>query len=204
LTVPNEYRDDRNAYRGRNNNRGGGGRGDGRGGGGERRGIPLSDLDPKTTEASRKVIGCSIEVHKGLGPGFDASVYMQALTAELDTQGVPYKCDHRIQVMYKGKSVGEVVAALFVDNLFLVHLMARSGQVSTAERMALRAQLKAAGLDLGLIVNFAERRLKDGLVRVLNIEKINLERGITASDGMMEDDDHGEGPDRVQDFDSHS
>ena len=68
---------------------GGGGRGHGGhgghgGGGGDRRGIPLSDLDPTTTEASRKVIGASIDVHRTLGPGFDRSAYFGALRSELD------------------------------------------------------------------------------------------------------------------------
>jgi len=68
---------------------------------GERRGIPLSDLDPTTTEASRKVIGASIEVHRTLGPGFDASLYAKALKKELTALGVKFVCDHVIPVKYK-------------------------------------------------------------------------------------------------------
>ena len=67
--MSNDYRDDyRDQNRGGRGGQGHGGRGGyGHGGGGqdrERRGIPLSELDPTTTDASRKVIGCSIEVHK--------------------------------------------------------------------------------------------------------------------------------------------
>jgi len=43
----------------------------------------------------------------------------------------------------------------------------------------MRSQLKAANLDLGLIINFGERRLKDGLVRVVNVEKITKEKGLS-------------------------
>ncbi len=202
--MHNDYRDDSR----HNNHRSGrpGGRGprndgrfDGRAGG-DRRGIPLSDLDPRTTEASRRVIGCAIEVHKALGPGFEAPIYLQALKCELDAQGVPYKADHRIPVIYKDKTIGEVTADLFVDNLFFVEVSARAGQVSTPERIALRARLKAANLDLGLVINFAERRLKDGLVRVLNIEKINQDKGLSAGEPHDEDLDHAEG-DRLADFD---
>ena len=210
--MPNDYRDD-----GRNNFRGGRGGGSTRSGGGgrnssghggyggERRGIPLSDLDPKTTEASRKVIGCSIEVHKSLGPGYDASIYMEALKVELDAQGVQYTANYKVPVMYRDRRIGEVTACLFVEGLFLVNLMARPGQISTAERMSLRAQLKSAALDLGLIVNFSERRLKDGLVRVLNIDKINLERGINGADSLDDELDHAaDAQDRMPDFDSHN
>lgn len=196
--MPNEYQDDHQGsmragrasgpYR-----RQGGGHGHG-----ERRGIPLSDLDPTTTESSRRVIGCSIEVHKNLGPGFGAEVYANALKKELDASGVKYKADYKVPVRYKDQVVGEVCADLFVDNLFLVCVTARPGPVGTPERMCLRGQLKAANLDLGLIINFSERRLKDGLVRVLNIDKINHDRG-----GDLTDDDAGpDGGDRSHDFDA--
>ena len=147
----------------------------------------MSDLDPATTESSRKVIGCAIEVHKTLGPGYDAGVYAGALKKELDGQGVKYKSDHRIPVKYKDKVVGDVCADLFVDDLFLVCVTARPGPVGTPERMCLRGQLKAADLDLGLIINFAERRLKDGLVRVLNVSKINLGGREDMDDGTAQD-----------------
>lgn len=168
---------------------GGGGRGGSRGGPGgpggpggghyedrphrERRGMPLSELDPNLTESSRKVIGAAIEVHKALGPGYAEAAYLAALRIEMDALGISYKIDHAIPVKYREKTVAETTADLFVDGRFLVELMARPGEIGSFERSQLRAQLKAADLELGLIINFAERRLKDGLVRVLNIEKLN-------------------------------
>ncbi len=191
--MNNDYRDDSRVKGGRRAQRNDNSRSS------ERRGIPLSELDPRITEASRRVIGCAIEVHKTLGPGYDAGIYLAALKREMEAQGVHYQADHRFPVMYKDQKVGEVTACLFVDGLFLVELMARSGPVTTPERIALRAQLKAAGLDLGLIINFAERRLKDGLVRVLNVEKINLERGLAV--GADDDLDHPADGERLADFD---
>ena len=48
------------------------------------------ELDPALTEVSRKVIGCAIDIHKALGPGFDASVYERALSIELKECGVDH------------------------------------------------------------------------------------------------------------------
>ncbi len=76
-------------------------------------------------------------------------------------------------------------------------VLARPGDVSTHDRLSLRAKLKSANLDLGLVINFSERRLKDGLVRVLNIDKINADRGIAPGDGE-EHDESG-----AHEFDQH-
>ncbi|HYE03833.1 MAG TPA: GxxExxY protein, partial [Phycisphaerales bacterium] len=149
--------------------------------GGERgdpdgRGLPLSELDPALTEVSRRVIGAAIEVHKALGPGFTRDVYMAALKAELAQHGVRFAAEHRVPVLYKGARVGERIADLLVDDRFVVELVAQRGEIGGTERAALRALLRAADLELGLIINFAERRLKDGLVRVLNPEKLGAMR----------------------------
>jgi len=161
---------------------GGGGGGGDRGSSRERRGIPLSELPTELTESSRKLIGIAIDVHKTLGPGYSRDVYLAAVRSELDGMGIAYKAGHTIPVMYKGHQLGTTTADFYIEDKFLVEIMARHGEVDTGERMGLRSRLKAANLDLGLIVNFAEKRLKDGLVRVLNVDKINADRGVSFDD----------------------
>lgn len=182
---------------------GGGGGGQRGGGGGDygnradgpggerRRGTPLSELDPALTEVSRKTIGCAIETHMELGPGYDESVYLKALMIELTAEGVPHKAGHPFQVMFDDQVVGQVVADLWVADRFIVEVMARPGEVTSYERAQLRAQLRAADVELGLIINFGERRLKDGLVRVLNPDKLNAMK-----DGVDGEGGHDEGEER--------
>lgn len=175
------YNDNRNYNRGPRDGRGrdgrGNDRGNDRGGDRQRRGTPLSELDPALTEVSRKVIGCAIEVHMDLGPGYDESVYLNALRIELDAEGVTYKPQHVFDVYFDEKVVGKTTADLWVADRFIVEVMARPGEIGSHERNALRAQLRAADVELGLIINFGERRLKDGLVRVLNPDKLNAMKG---------------------------
>jgi GxxExxY protein len=171
------YSDNRNYNRGPRDGRGRDNRGNDRGGDRPRRGTPLSELDPALTEVSRKVIGCAIEVHMELGPGYDESVYLNALKMELDAEGVTYKEGHPFDVYFDEKVVGRTVADLWVGDRFIVEIMARPGEIGSHERNALRAQLRAADVELGLIINFGERRLKDGLVRVLNPDKLNAMKG---------------------------
>ncbi|MEO0482980.1 MAG: GxxExxY protein [Planctomycetota bacterium] len=190
--------DDRGGYGGRG--RGGHDRGHDRGHGGggydrDRgpRGTPLSDLDPALTEVSRKVIGCAIEVHKALGPGYPRDVYYTALQMELKAEDVAFKAGHALKVEYRDKKVGEVECDLWVNDRFVVGVRAHTGEVSGAERSELRAQLRAADVELGLIINFGERRLKDGLVRVLNPDKLNALRAEREEEeDEYEDDEDGE------------
>lgn len=144
--------------------------------GNRRRGLPLSELDPALTEKSRKVIGGAIEVHKALGPGFTREIYMNALKIELEAAGLEFEQDAEFEVVYKDNDLGGVSIDFFVEERFAVEVMARPGQIGSLERLALRSKLRAADVELGLIINFSERRLKDGLVRVLNPDKLNINR----------------------------
>lgn len=139
---------------------------------GERRGVPLSELDPALTAVSHKVIGAARDIHVTLGQGFDKHVYIDALAHALAQQGVGVKVGTLFTPQYKGQPVGSAAADLFVDGKFLVEVMSTPGQVESWDRLRLRAKLKAADLELGLILNFGGRLMKDGLVRVLNPDKI--------------------------------
>ncbi len=141
-----------------------------------RRGVPLSELDEAVTKVSGAVIGACIEVHKALGPGYGREVYLNAVVKLVKEEGLNCEIDKPFDVTFEGEKVGEVVADLFVDGKFIVKLMAEHTEIGSQPRYELRAQLKAADVDLGNIINFGEKRLKDGLVRVLNTDKLDLHR----------------------------
>ena len=72
-------------------------------------------------------------------------------------------------------------------------IMAEPREISGYDRTRLRAQLRAADVVLGLVINFAGRRLKDGLVRVLNPDKLNAQRDEHADESADEHaDEHAE------------
>jgi GxxExxY protein len=154
--------------------------------------VPLEALDPTLTDVSRRVIGFAIEVHKTLGPGFTKEVYGSALAVELEEAGIDYSRDSKVAVTYRDRQVGELTLDLIVHARFAVTIMDEPREIDGLDRTTLRAQLRAADLELGLIINFGERRLKDGLVRVLNPDKLNAMKGDQHDgddDGEYEDDD---------------
>ncbi len=152
-----------------------------------RRSTPLADLDPALTEISRKVIGCAIETHKELGPGYPLDIYRAALLYELKHEEVPFEENKSYDVEFDGEVIGSVTADIYAGDRFLVKIMAENDEVGGKERNELRAILRAADLELGLIINFGQRRLKDGLVRVLNPDALRTD------DDEYEDEDEEEG-----------
>lgn len=141
-----------------------------------RRSMPLSELDPELTAISHKVIGLATEVHMAIGPGYADTVYQEAMAIALEDADIAYKSNHEIEVEFDGHKVGLTHADLFIDEQFILDIMAEPREISGYDRTQLRAQLRAADVVLGLVINFAGRRLKDGLVRVLNPDKLNAQR----------------------------
>ena len=113
------------------------------------------ESDPFT----EKIIGLAIEVHSGLGSGFVESVYHNAMVDELCAVGPPFESQALLQVMYKGKPVGNFVADLIVDKKLLLELKAVEA-IATAHEVQVVNYLSATGLDLGLILNFGAPKLQ--------------------------------------------
>ena len=87
------------------------------------------ELDPALTEVSRKVIGCAIEIHKALGPGFAASVYERALSIELKDCNVAHDLHFSFPIHYGGQDIGHHEVSLFVDERFVVQVLAEDREV---------------------------------------------------------------------------
>ena len=102
---------------------------------------------------TERIIGCAMEVHRRLGPGFLESVYAKALTIELDTQNIPNQSQVALAVSYRGQSVGDFIADIVVADTIILEL--KACQLLHARHEAqLVNYLVATGLDVGLLINF--------------------------------------------------
>lgn len=120
--------------------------------------------DPLT----EKIIGAAIEVHRILGPGLLESVYEQALCHDFELQGIRYESQAHIEMQYKDKKIKDQRIDLIVGDpgdRVVVDLksLSRLPEVSTAQVLS---YLKATGLKRGLLINFGEKRLVDGVRRL--------------------------------------
>ena len=115
---------------------------------------------------ANKVIGAALEVHRHLGPGFLESVYEEALAAELKLQNIGLERQKPIGIFYKDILIGEHRVDLLIENMLMVELKAVE-KFLPIHKAQLISYLKAASLPLGLLINFNEKWLKDGVQRIV-------------------------------------
>ncbi len=109
-------------------------------------------------ELSGQVIEAAIAVHSALGPGFIESVYENALSVELAARGICFEKQKTIKILHRDVVVGEHRLDILVEGVLLVELKAVK-EIEDIFFAIGRSQMKAAGIQDGLILNFASMPL---------------------------------------------
>ena len=110
-------------------------------------------------ELTREVIGSAIEVHKALGPGFIERVYTKALQMELRERQVPFSTEVTIRLKYRGQQLGIHRLDFVVSEKLIVELKVVY-EINRFHIAQILSYLKASGLSLGLVLNFARGTLE--------------------------------------------
>ena len=121
------------------------------------------EADPLT----QQIIGAAIEVHRSIGPGLIESIYEKALAWELELRGLRSQRQIYIDVVYKGKVIKGQRIDLIVEDDVIVEVKSVS-KIHDVVFAQILSYLKATGHRRGLIINFGEKRLVDGVRRVAN------------------------------------
>jgi GxxExxY protein len=117
---------------------------------------------------SKPIIDLCFKVHSALGPGIYESVNESILCHELKKSGMAFVRQKPIDVHYDGECFEEGFRAdVIVENLVLLELKSVE-KIIPAHKKQVRTYLKVTGLRLGLLVNFGEEYLKDGIYRIVN------------------------------------
>jgi GxxExxY protein len=112
------------------------------------------------------VIGAALEVHRILGPGFLESVYEDALAIELDLRRVSFDRQKAVEVSYKGRIVGVDRFDFLVEKSLVVELKAADRLLPVHQAQVI-SYLKATENRLGLLINFHESQLRQGIRRIV-------------------------------------
>lgn len=134
-------------------------------------GANLGEREYPHSDITEKIIGCAIRVHKALGAGFVEGIYENALAHELAKAGLHGVRQVRYTVMYDGVPVGEHRADMVVQGKVVVELKAAS-DITDQHVSQVMSTMKAARMEVGLLLNFGEARLIDGLRRIVMQDKL--------------------------------
>jgi GxxExxY protein len=114
-----------------------------------------------------RIIGCAIEVHRNLGPGLLESSYEECLAYEMKQQGLIFERQKEMPVVYKGVYLPcGYRLDLLVENAVVVEIKAIATVLPVHEAQVI-TYLKLSKCDLGLIMNFNVRTMKEGIKRVV-------------------------------------
>ena len=119
-------------------------------------------------QISEQVIGGAITVHRTLGPGLLESTYETCLCHELKKLGLGVARQKTLPVIYDGLTIDNGYRVdLVVEEKVIVELKAVE-KVLPVHEAQLLSYLRLAHCNLGLLINFNTKYLKDGISRVVN------------------------------------
>lgn len=114
------------------------------------------------------VVDASMKLHMALGPGLLESVYTVLLEKKLQERGHTVEREKSIPLVFEGTQFEMGFRAdLIINGCFIVELKSVE-KMAPVHAKQLLTYLKITGMRLGLLVNFGEARLKDGIKRVAN------------------------------------
>lgn len=119
-------------------------------------------------QLTQAIIGAAIEVHRRLRPGLLESAYRACLVYELKKRGFNVITEKSVPVVYDEVRLEcGFRADLLVNELVVVELKAKTA-VHPVDKAQTLSHLRLLNLRIGLLINFHEEKLVDGVHRIIN------------------------------------
>jgi len=119
-------------------------------------------------EISAIIIDTCYHIHSELGAGLFESVYEEILYYELTNKGLKVERQKGIPVIWKELKMDIGFRAdLIVENKVIIEIKSIE-QLAPVHKKQLLTYLKITNLKLGLLINFNEALIKDGITRIVN------------------------------------
>jgi GxxExxY protein len=127
----------------------------------------MHPLFQKATGLTETVIAAAIEVHRDKGPGLIESIYEWCLLRELELRGLTCTSQKSVLIHYKGFTREEPLRFdVLVEGCLLVEVKAVE-KVLPIHRAQLLSYMKLLDVPLGLLINFHEMKVTDGISRLI-------------------------------------
>jgi GxxExxY protein len=119
-------------------------------------------------EIAKHILDAAFLVHTRLGPGVFESVYEVLLAYELRKKGLTVERQKPMSITYDGVRFDEAFRSDLVVNGKVIAELKSVEVLSAVHAKQVLTQLRLSGLKLGLLINFAEAHLKNGIKRIIN------------------------------------
>lgn len=127
----------------------------------------MHPLFNQATELTGRIIGAAIEVHRDKGPGLIESIYEWCLAKECELWGLSCVNQKSVVVTYKGFTREDPLRFdLLVEGCVLVEIKAVE-HVLPIHKAQLLSYMKLLDIPVGLLINFHELKLADGVHRMI-------------------------------------
>ncbi len=117
------------------------------------------EIDLPHFELTREILSCCFEVMKELGPGFQESVYKNALLIAMGEQKLQVETEQSFEVVFRERIIGRYRADLIVEKKVIVELKCCECLIHEHQAQLFN-YLKVSNLPVGLLVNFKRRKLE--------------------------------------------
>ncbi len=119
-------------------------------------------------EISKIIVDACYQIHVTLGPGIFESVYEEILEYELIKRGLKVKRQQPIPVVWDNKKFDHGFRAeLVVEDNVIVEVKSIEA-IAPVHQKQLLTYLRLTDSRLGLLVNFNEALIKNGIQRIVN------------------------------------
>ena len=119
-------------------------------------------------EISKIIIDCAIKIHKKLGPGLLESVYEKILSYELKKKNLKVEQQVSIPIEYENITFKEGFRAdIIINNKVIIEVKSVKALDPVHHKQVL-TYLKLADKKLGLLLNFNDELMKNGIKRIIN------------------------------------
>jgi GxxExxY protein len=127
----------------------------------------MHPLFHKATGLTETIIAGAIEVHRDKGPGLIESIYEWCLLKELGLRGLACSSQKSVRITYKGFAREELLRFdILVEGCVLIETKAVE-KVLPVHKAQLLSYLKLLDVPLGLLINFHEMKVSDGISRLI-------------------------------------
>lgn len=127
----------------------------------------MHPLYMKANALSREAIGAAIEVHRIKGAGLIESIYEKCMVRELELRRVASICQKQVLIDYKGMTFEETLRFdILVEGCLLLEIKAIQ-EILPIHQAQLFSYMKLLDVPLGLLINFHEVKLVDGIKRMM-------------------------------------